>query len=54
MPKINLGGQGQLDVIVNGTVVFSRKEAGRYPTADEIVQTVEGGSTVPGLRNIES
>jgi selT/selW/selH-like putative selenoprotein len=40
-PKIRMGGQGQLDVIVDGVLVFSRKKAGRYPTAEEIVQAVE-------------
>jgi selT/selW/selH-like putative selenoprotein len=40
-PRIRIGGQGQLDVIVDGVVVFSRKQAGRYPTAEEIVQAVE-------------
>jgi predicted Rdx family selenoprotein len=39
-PKIKLGIQGQLDVIVDGEVVFSRKKVGRYPTADEIVEAV--------------
>ena len=39
-PKIKLGGQGQLDVIVDGNIVFSRQEAGRFPTAAEIVETI--------------
>ena len=39
-PKIKMGGQGQLDVIVDGTVVFSRQQAGRFPTAAEIVEAV--------------
>ena len=37
-PKIKMGGQGQLDVIVDGDVVFSRQQAGRFPTAGEIVE----------------
>jgi predicted Rdx family selenoprotein len=41
IPKIKMGGQGQLDVIVDGNVVFSRQQAGRFPTAAEIVKTVE-------------
>jgi len=40
-PKIKMGGQGQLDVIVDGTVVFSRQQAGRFPTAEEIVEAVK-------------
>ena len=32
---------GQLDVFVDGELVFSRKQAGRYPTAEEIVDAVE-------------
>ena len=32
---------GQLDVLVDGELVFSRKQAGRYPTADEIVDAIE-------------
>lgn len=39
-PKIKMGGQGQLDVIVDGIVVFSRQQAGRFPTAAEIVEAV--------------
>ena len=40
-PKIKMGGQGQLDVIVDGDVVFSRQQAGRFPTAGEIVEAVK-------------
>jgi predicted Rdx family selenoprotein len=36
-----MGGGGQLDVIVDGNVVFSRQQAGRFPTADEIVETIQ-------------
>ena len=32
---------GQLDVLVDGVVVFSRKHAGRFPTAEEIVEAIE-------------
>ena len=42
-PKIKMGGQSQLDVIVDGKIVFSRQEAGRFPTAAEIVEAIEGG-----------
>ena len=37
-PKIRFGGFGQLDVIVDGKVVFSKKLAGRSPNAAEIVR----------------
>jgi Rdx family len=39
-PKIRFGGFGQLDVMVDGNVVFSKKEARRSPTAAEIVRLV--------------
>jgi hypothetical protein len=39
-PKIKLGGQGQLDVIVDGELVFSRHQAGRYPTTAEILEAI--------------
>jgi len=35
-----MGGQGQLDVIVDGSIVFSRRQTGRFPTAEEIVKAV--------------
>lgn len=40
-PGIKLGGQGQLDVIVDGNLVFSRHEAGRFPTSGEIVELIQ-------------
>jgi predicted Rdx family selenoprotein len=40
-PKIKMGGGGQLDVIVDGDVVFSRQQAGRFPTADEIIEAIQ-------------
>jgi hypothetical protein len=39
-PKIRFGGFGQLDVMVDGKVVFSKKEARRSPTAAEIIRLV--------------
>ena len=36
-PRIRFGGFGQLDVMVDGKVVFSKKQAGRSPTAAEII-----------------
>ena len=40
-PKIKMGGKGQLDVIVDGNVVFSRQQAGHLPTAAEIVEAIK-------------
>jgi predicted Rdx family selenoprotein len=39
-PRIRMGGLGVLDVIVDGTVVFSRKAEKRIPPAGEIVARV--------------
>jgi hypothetical protein len=36
-PRIRWGGPGQMDVLVNGTAVFSRKTAGRMPKPGEVV-----------------
>ncbi|PYN39671.1 MAG: hypothetical protein DME00_36320 [Candidatus Rokuibacteriota bacterium] len=40
-PKIRWGGPGQLDVLVDGTVIFSKKRAGRMPTSGEILVLVK-------------
>ena len=39
-PSIRWGGPGQLDVLVDGRLVFSKKSAGRTPTAAEIAQLI--------------
>jgi predicted Rdx family selenoprotein len=39
-PRLRMGGLGVLDVIVDGTVVFSRKAEGRSPSAAEIMARV--------------
>lgn len=39
-PTISWGGLGQLDVLVDGRTVFSKKRAGHSPTAAEIVKLV--------------
>ena len=39
-PKIRWGGFGQLDVIVDGKVVFSKREAGRSPDAADIARRI--------------
>jgi hypothetical protein len=40
-PKLRLGGLGQLDVLVDGKLVFSKKQAGRSPTAPDIVRLIK-------------
>jgi hypothetical protein len=40
-PRIRFGGFGQLDVMVDGKVVFSKKQAGRSPTSAEIIRLVK-------------
>lgn len=40
-PKIRWGSAGQLDVIADGEVVYSKQESGRIPTADEIVKILK-------------
>jgi hypothetical protein len=42
-PRIRFGGFGQLDVMVDGKVVFSKKHVGRSPTAAEIIRLVKPG-----------
>jgi len=39
-PKIRWGGPGQLDVLVDGTLIFSKKMARRMPNRGEIVGLV--------------
>jgi len=31
------GSRGQFDVLLDGTVLFSKRERGRFPSQDEIV-----------------
>jgi predicted Rdx family selenoprotein len=39
-PIIRWGGPGQLDVLVDGTLVFSKKSAGRLPAPGELAQLI--------------
>jgi predicted Rdx family selenoprotein len=39
-PSIRWGGPGQLDVLVDGTLVFSKKSAGRMPAPGELAQLI--------------
>lgn len=38
--RIRLGGPGALDVLVHGERIFSKKQTGRLPTVDEIVDLI--------------
>jgi hypothetical protein len=42
-PRIRAGGAGQLDVLVDGKTIFSKKQTGRSPTAGDIVRLVRPG-----------
>lgn len=37
-PRITWGGFGALDVLIDGKLVFSKKQAGRSPTSADIVR----------------
>jgi len=36
--KVTPGKSGQFDVIVDGTIIFSKGEVGRFPVDDEVEQ----------------
>ena len=38
--RIRLGGPGALDVFVDGKRIYSKKQTGRLPAADEIVELI--------------
>jgi hypothetical protein len=38
--RIRLGGPGSLDVFVDKERIYSKKETGRLPTADEIIELI--------------
>lgn len=38
--RIRLGGPGALDVFADGQKIYSKKQAGRLPTTDEIIQLI--------------
>jgi len=37
------GSNGIFDVTVDGRMVFSKSEQGRFPQADEIISLIKGG-----------
>ena len=38
--RIRLGGPGALDVFVDKQIIYSKKQTGRLPTADEIIELI--------------
>jgi predicted Rdx family selenoprotein len=38
--RIRLGGPGALDVFVDSKKIYSKKQTGRLPTADEIIELI--------------
>jgi selT/selW/selH-like putative selenoprotein len=38
--RIRLGGPGALDVFIDGQKIYSKKQTGRLPTADEIIDLI--------------
>jgi predicted Rdx family selenoprotein len=40
--RIRLGGPGSLDVFVDKQRVYSKKQSGRLPEADEIIKLIRG------------
>ena len=43
-PTIRWGGPGQLDVFADGTLIFSKKSAGRMPAPGELQKLLGRGS----------
>jgi hypothetical protein len=38
--RIRLGGPGALDVFVDGHKIYSKRQTGRLPTVDEIIELI--------------
>ena len=38
--RIRLGGPGALDVFVDGQKIYSKKQTGRLPAAEEIIELI--------------
>ena len=43
--RIRLGGPGALDVFVDSQKIYSKKQTGRMPSADEIVELIRNRAT---------
>lgn len=41
-PELICGGGGIFDVVVDGDMIFSKHEAGRFPEPDEILAKIGG------------
>jgi predicted Rdx family selenoprotein len=39
-PTIRAGGPGQLDILVDGSLIFSKKSAGRSPAPGELTELI--------------
>lgn len=40
--RIRMGAPGSLDVFVDGRKIYSKKQTGRLPTADEVIELIRG------------
>ena len=40
--RIRLGGPGSLDIIADGQKIYSKKQTGRMPSAEEVVSLLRG------------
>jgi selT/selW/selH-like putative selenoprotein len=38
--KVRAGAPGALDVFVNGEKIYSKRETGRFPAGDELIQLI--------------
>jgi selT/selW/selH-like putative selenoprotein len=38
--RVRMGGPGALDVYMDGEQIYSKKRAGRLPTADELIKLI--------------
>jgi len=38
--KLNKGSGGQFEVVVDGTLIFSKKAVGRFPEMDEVLSKI--------------
>jgi len=40
--RIRLGGPGALDIFADGEMIYSKKQTGRLPSTDEVVNLLRG------------
>ena len=48
--RIRLGGPGALDVFVDKQKIYSKRQTGRLPTADEIIELIRDSSITSASR----